>query len=282
MSGVETRQVWLVTGASRGLGRAIVDGALDAGHLVVATVRGPSQDLEDSERLLVCNLDVTGPSEQHEAVVRSAVDRFGRVDVLVNNAGYGLLSAFEETGEEQARAVFETNVFGLMRTTRAVLPVMRRQRAGRILNISSSAGYGEGAGGVLYNASKYAVRGFSVTLGVEVAPFGIKVTSVAPGLFRSDFLDPSSVRHDADDVIADYDEIRDFMAGVIATYNHTQPGDPAALARLLVDVAASDDPPRHLPVGADAVNGMDEACTVLGADVDAWRARASATAYPQD
>ncbi|CAM2157941.1 hypothetical protein PT2222_470031 [Paraburkholderia tropica] len=188
-------QVWFITGASRGLGRAIANAALAAGHSVVATTRTGTfadESAEHSDRLLVLPLDVREPAQHpYTSAVEAAVARFGRIDVLVNNAGYGLLTLFEETDEAQVRAAFETNVFGLMRVTRAVLPVMRRQRSGHVFNISSMAGYV--GGGAMYSATKFAVTGFTESLAFELNPFGVKVTNVAPGYFRTDFLDGSSV-----------------------------------------------------------------------------------------
>jgi NAD(P)-dependent dehydrogenase (short-subunit alcohol dehydrogenase family) len=275
-------QVWLVTGSSRGLGRAIADAALDAGHSVTATARGElrSTEVPEGDRLLPLRLDVTARDEQaYTDVVDAAVSRFGRIDVLVNNAGYGLITAFEETDEEDLRAVFETNVFGLMRLTRAVLPVMRRQRSGHIFNVSSAAGYRPSQGPVPYKMSKFAVTGFSMALAAEVQPFGIAVTNVAPGMFRSDFLDQSSIRLDPGRPLEDYAASRAFMTDLIQKANHAQTGDPAALGRLLVEVASSESPPLHLPVGADGVDAMEELQRSLAQDLDVWRERSVATAY---
>lgn len=275
-------QVWMVTGASRGIGRAIADAALAAGHSVVATVRGtpPERpDAETADRLLTLTLDVTDPDEKaYNSVVAATVDRFGQIDVLVNNAGYGLLTAFEETDEDAIRAVMETNVFGLMRVTRAVLPVMRRQRSGHIINISSGAGY-SGGGAVPYHVSKWAVTGFSESLAYEVEPFGIRITNAAPGMFRSDFLDDSSLKIEPGRPLADYEERRTFVEGVVRDHNGVQAGDPAALASLLVTVAASAHPPRHLPIGADALESVDGLRRDLERDVESWRHKAAATAF---
>jgi NAD(P)-dependent dehydrogenase (short-subunit alcohol dehydrogenase family) len=278
------RQVWIITGASRGLGRAITREALAAGHAVVATTRSGSLniadlDMEVADRLLIHGLDVTVQGEDaYGAVARAAVERFGRIDVLVNNAGFGDLTAFEEADQAQIQRTFETNLFGLMRVTRAVLPVMRRQGAGRILNVSSSAG-NDGRGPALYHTSKAAARAFSEALSFELGSFGIKVTNVAPGLFRTDFLDPSSMRNHAAYELSAYDDHRAMITRFTEGVNHKQAGDPARLGRLLVEVAAADDPPLHLVVGADAITTLEKHERDVLADVDAWRDQSVATGF---
>lgn len=274
-------QVWFITGASRGLGRAIAGAALAAGHSVVATTRSGAFDAPDpaqADRLLVLPLDVTNPDEAtYRAAVDAAVARFGRIDVLVNNAGYGLLSLFEETEEAQLRATFETNVFGLIRVTRAVLPVMRRQRSGHVFCISSMAGYVGGS--AMYSTTKFAVSGFVESLAFELNGFGIKATNVAPGYFRTDFLDGSSLQARPAHTIADYDTLREGLGAFVQQSNHNQVGDPAALGRLLVEVASSAHPPVHLPVGADAIAAIEQRQNALMADIAAWRDRATATTH---
>ncbi|WP_316155033.1 SDR family NAD(P)-dependent oxidoreductase [Cupriavidus sp. BIC8F] len=272
-------QVWFITGASRGLGRAIAGAALAAGHSVVATTRSGvfgAQSPEHAKRLLVLPLDVSNPDEAaYRAAVDAAAAKFGRIDVLVNNAGYGLLTLFEETEEAQLRAAFETNVFGLIRVTRAVLPVMRQQRAGHIFCISSLAGYVGGA--AMYSTAKFAVSGFTESLAFELSSFGIKVTNVAPGYFRTDFLDGSSVQAHPTHTIADYDALREGLGAFVQQANHNQMGDPAALGRLLVEVAGAELPPVHLPVGADAIGAIEQRQSSLMADLDAWRDKSTAT-----
>jgi NAD(P)-dependent dehydrogenase (short-subunit alcohol dehydrogenase family) len=271
---MRNKQVWLVTGASRGLGHAIVSEALSAGHEVVATTRSGSFDatgLEGADRLMVERLDVADQREvAFQAVVAKALARFGRIDVLVNNAGFGDLTAFEEADDAQIARTFETNVFGLMRVTRAVLPVMRQQGAGRILNITSSAG-NDGRGPALYHTAKAAAAAFTESLAFEVGSFGIKPTNVAPGFFRTDFLDPASMKNEAAREISAYDAHRAMIARFRQGANHEQGGDPARLGRLLVTVAAADDPPLHLPVGADAIATLENHHRDIMADVAAWR-----------
>jgi NAD(P)-dependent dehydrogenase (short-subunit alcohol dehydrogenase family) len=210
-------------------------------------------------------------------VVQRAINRFGRIDVLVNNAGSGRITNFEETAEESIRGLFEVNVFGLMRMTRAVLPAMREQKAGHIFNIASGAGYS--AGPVAYHTSKFAVTGFSTSLSFEVAPFGIKVINVAPGLFRTSFYDEGAMITVPDIHISDYDDFRWQTDFIKNNSDHNQPGNPDKLAKLIVDVANTANPPLHLPVGEDAVGVIDALKVKLKEDVDAWRDKAGKTSF---
>ncbi|RZJ36844.1 MAG: SDR family NAD(P)-dependent oxidoreductase, partial [Brevundimonas sp.] len=223
----------------------------------------------DSDRLLSVSLDVTDP-----AAARAAVDAglaaFGRIDVLVNNAGYGHLSVFEESTAEDARAQYDTNVFGLMHVTRAVLPVMRAQRSGRIFNVSSVGGIVGGASGTLYCASKFAVEGFSESLGQEVAPFGIQVTVVEPGFFRTDFLEPTSVRHGSTP-IADYAEASAALKTFYDSRSRNQAGDPYRLGQALITLAAAPQQPTRWAAGTDALGMVQAKIASLQAELDAWR-----------
>jgi len=248
-------QVWFITGAGRGIGAHTVKAALQAGHQVVATGRNLEQLRSahadaPQERLALAELDVTSPA-QIEAAVQAAVERFGRIDVLVNNAGYGLLGHFEELQDDAIEQQFDTNVFGLMHVMRAVLPLMRRQRSGRVFNLSSVAGALGFGGASVYCASKYAVEGLSASIGMEVARFGITVTVVEPGFFRTDFLQPTSIRYAAA-TIDDYaggGSVKD----AYEAYNGHQAGDPARLGRALVELAAMPSPPKQFLAGSDAV-----------------------------
>ncbi len=274
-------QVWLITGANRGLGAAIARAALDAGHIVVAAARNPDSiksTLDAGEdRLRSIAIDVTEPLSTVDAAA-FAVSAFGRIDVLVNNAGYGQLGAFEELDPEAIKRQFDTNVFGLMNLTRAVLPTMRQQRSGRIFNISSTAGYKGGDRYSIYAASKFAVEGFSESLSEELAEFGIFVTAVEPGYFRTDFLDDSSVAHGSVS-IADYAASSAARRAMIEAYNHVQSGAPAKLGRALVTLAAEANPPRHFPVGADAIEMIEQKNMAVGADVERFRDLSIATAF---
>lgn len=274
-------KVWFITGAGNGIGRAVALAALRHGDRVVATTRreGAFTTPEGAEdRVLSLALDVAQIDQQaFDDAARAAVDAFGGIDVLVNNAGRGGVTYFEETDEATIRRMFEVNVFGLMRTTRAVLPVMRRQRSGRILNIASGAGYS--AGPVPYHTSKFAVTGFSTSLAFEVEPFGIRVTNVAPGLFRTGFYGRGVWGTEPDRHIDDYDAVRWQDDFVREAERGQQPGDPDKLAELLVEVAYTKEPPLHLPVGEDAPGVLDALREKLAADTDAWRERAVATSF---
>jgi NAD(P)-dependent dehydrogenase (short-subunit alcohol dehydrogenase family) len=271
-----TTQVWFITGANRGIGLEVARAARAAGHRVVATARRAGTVLDalgTHEDVLALDLDVTRPA-QIAAAVDAAVARFGRIDVLVNNAGYGHLGLFEETSDADARAQFETNVFGLMHVTRAVLPVMRAQRYGRVLNLSSVAGFSGFAMAGLYCASKFAVEGFSLALAQEVLGFGIHVTLVAPGFVRTDFLDPSSYRMPGPS-IPDYAEMGAALRGAYLPMNHLQPGDPVRLAQALVQLAASGNPPLRWAAGSDAVAMADTRLEQVRVETDAHRALSS-------
>jgi NAD(P)-dependent dehydrogenase (short-subunit alcohol dehydrogenase family) len=266
-------KTWFVTGASRGIGAAIVKAALAGGDRVVATGRDPAkvaQAFEASpDKLLVAALDVA-VEEQAEAAVEAAVERFGGVDVLVNNAGYGLLGPFEQSEPEQIAQQFATNVFGVFNVTRAVLPIMRRQRAGRIFNITSIGGLRGGPGGSLYSATKFAVEGFSESLALEVAEFGISITLVEPGFFRTDFLDESSIRYN-DRSIADYAALSKRLKEYYGPRNHQQAGDPAKLAKVLVDLSSHEKPPLRFVAGSDAVAMFETKIASVKAELEAWR-----------
>lgn len=275
-------KTWFVTGAARGIGAEVVRAALAAGDRVIATGRDVAQIKasfnEASDRLLPLRLDVTVRPEA-EAAVQAAVERFGRLDVVVNNAGYAQLGAFEEQEPEAAKAQFAANMFGMMNVTRAVLPVMRRQRAGHIVNLSSIAGIRGGQGGTLYSASKFAVEGFSESLALEVARFGIAVTIVEPGYFRTDFLDARSLRL-ASGAIDDYAEHSAALRAAFASQNHLQPGDPTKLGSLIVTLACIDKPPLRLAAGSDAVHAIRAKAESLQAAVAQWQSLSVTTDVP--
>lgn len=272
-------KTWFVTGASRGLGAAIVRAALDAGDRVVATARRRETLTEafgpDSDSLLSVALDVTRP-EAVQAAVDAALARFERIDVLVNNAGYGHLSVFEEASAEDGQTQFDTNVFGLMSVTRAVLPAMRAQRSGRIFNVSSVGGLVGGESGTLYCTSKFAVEGFTESLAAEVRRFGIHVTAVEPGFFRTDFLDPSSVRHGSL-AIPDYAEAAAALKTFYDGRNHNQAGDPAKLGQALVVLAEAPEPPVRWAAGTDAIGMVQGKIDSLQAELNAWRELSAST-----
>lgn len=250
-------RVWLITGASTGFGRELAEQALAQGDSVVATARRPEQLADLAERFgkacLAQPLDVTDRASI-DAAVAAALKRFGRVDVLVNNAGYGLAGAIEEASEEEYMPVFATNVFGLIHVTKALLPQFRKQRSGNIVNLSSIGGLVGSLGWGYYNASKFAVNGFSEALAAEMGPLGVHVTVVEPGPFRTDFLGRSGV--EAEQRIADYDA----TAGKTREYFHSQAGkqvgDPAKAVAAIIAAVEAAEPPKHLVLGKLAFDRM--------------------------
>ncbi|MDX2701248.1 SDR family NAD(P)-dependent oxidoreductase [Streptomyces sp. PA03-6a] len=272
---------WFVTGASRGIGVEIARAALANGDNVVVAVRNPDRvpdDLKGSDRVLAVALDVTDTAGINGAV-QAAVERFGGIDVLVNNAGRGLLGALEEITDAEARSLFDLNVFGLINVTRAVLPVMRGQGSGRLVHIGSRSGF-EGEPGVsLYSASKFAVAGISEALSAEMAPFGIQSMVVEPGVFRTDFLDASSLSVAAMR-IADYDDTPAHVTlDWIDRANHAQLGDPAKGAALIVQAASGEKLPTHLYLGRDTLERLEVKLQRIQDDLAPWREKSAATAH---
>ena len=267
------QKTWFITGAGRGLGADIAKAALRAGDRVVAAGRSRAA-LSDrlgpnGERLLAVELDVNNEA-QAQAAVDAAVARFGTIDVLVNNAGYGHLGLFEETTVQDVHAQFGTNLFGVFSVTRAVLPVMRAARKGRIFNVSSLAGMRGVAFGSLYCASKFALEGFSESLAQEVAPFGIQVTIVEPGPFRTEFLSAESIRYGAH-AIADYDEQRTALRASFEQRNGRQPGDPQKLAEAVVRLASEAQPPMRFVAGTIAFDSIKVKLDTMQAELERWR-----------
>jgi NAD(P)-dependent dehydrogenase (short-subunit alcohol dehydrogenase family) len=265
-------KTWLITGASRGMGVEFARAALVAGHNVVATGRNPDAvraAVGDHENLLVTALDVTDPHSAEDAAA-AAVDRFGTIDVLVNNAGSFVAGFFEELTTEQVRSQIETNLFGPMTVTRAVLPVLRKQRSGLIISISSGAGIAGNASGSAYSASKFALEGWMESLAGEVQPFGIRTMIVEPGFFRTELLTPESTEF-GELSIDDYDAARAEVDAFWTSMNGQQAGDPAKLARALVQLADSAEPPLRWTAGEDAVGGVEDKARLLLAQVDAHR-----------
>lgn len=271
-------KVWLITGASRGFGALIAKDALARGDSVVATARHPqalSDAIGDHPNLLALRLDVT---QEAAAVLaaRAAVDRFGRIDVLVNNAGYGLLGAVEEASDAEVRALYDTNVFGLLNVTRAVLPQMRRQGSGHVMNISSVGGYTAHAGWGVYGSSKFAVEGISEALAEEVRPLGIHVTVVEPGYFRTEFLEHNSLVSTGAR-LADYAGTVGAMRDFAASVSLRQPGDPRKLSLALLQLADSAQPPVRLMLGSDTVRMVREKHRFVEQELDQWLGLALST-----
>ena len=275
-------KTWFITGASRGLGADIATAALKAGDRVVATGRQRAAVSDrlgpDNDRLLTLSLDVADAAQAREAVAQ-AIARFGAIDVLVNNAGYGHLGYFEETTDADIQAQYATNVFGLFNVTRAALPAMRAARRGHVFNLSSVAGYRGVEAGSLYCSSKFAVEGFSEALAGELAPFGIHVTIIEPGPFRTDFLTPESLKFIAHEV-PDYAERRNATRASFEQRNGRQQGDPVLLAEAMVKLANAAKPPLRFTAGAMAVNGLDAKLAAMKAELDLWRELGIATDFP--
>jgi NAD(P)-dependent dehydrogenase (short-subunit alcohol dehydrogenase family) len=270
---------WFITGASRGFGLEIARQALERGDKVVATARRP-QDVQDAlsqyaGSLLAVALDVTDEAQAREAV-EAAVERFETIDILVNNAGRGVLGAVEETTDAAFRSVYDTNVFGLANVTRAVLPVMRRQRSGRILNLSSIGGFESVAGFGVYCSTKFAVEGLSEAMRAELAPLGIQVTIVEPGYFRTDFLDATSLLTESR-IISDYAETAGTVRQAVPGLNHAQPGDPVKGATAILALADAANPPLRAQLGSDSAGAMHRKIAQLRKETDTWRELALST-----
>ena len=274
------KKVWFVTGAGRGMGVDIAQAALAAGHAVVATGRNADRvasAVGANDDLLVVELDVTDPARA-EAAVAAAVGRFGRIDVLVNNAGNFYVGFFEEISPDDFRAQIETNLFGPLNVTRAVLPVLRAQRAGHVVTIGSTAGLIGQEFTSAYAASKFALEGWMEALAPEVAPFGIGTTVVEPGFFRTDLLTAESTNY-AEPSIDDYAERTRETVTAWNGMNGRQGGDPAKLAAALVGLVGNDEPPTRWVAGADAVQGVEQKARDLLAQVEAHRELSSSLAH---
>lgn len=277
-------KIWFITGASKGIGFEIAKAALASGDQVVATVRKNAGQLENrlngGDRLLVVTLDVSNEKEVKTGV-QAAIDRFKRIDVLVNNAGYGLLAATEEASDEEVRKQYDTNVFGLLNVTRAVVPQLRKQASGHIINISSLFGYLNNVPGFgLYGSTKFAVEGISEGLAAELSSLGIFVTAVAPGLFTTEFVSTDSYQSSA--IILDaYKETVGAIRNRMVQLHGNQPGDPAKLAAAIIKLAASENPPLHLPIGRDSVKNLRDKIARITAELQEWEGIAISTDHGQ-
>jgi len=276
---MNNKKVWFITGAGRGMGVDIAKAALAAGYKVAGTGRNierVTQAIGESADLLVLKLDVTNPAEA-ESAVKSVIDWFGRIDVLVNNAGNFYAGFFEELSPEDFRAQVETNLFGPVNVTRAVLPVMRAQRSGLVVQISSTAGVNGGEFTSAYAASKFGVEGWIESLTPEVAPFGIRTMLVEPGFFRTELLTPESTNY-AKPSIDDYAEKTRQTVTAWNGMNGLQGGDPAKLAKALIQLASQDEPPLRWAAGADAVKELERKAQRLLDEANAYRDLSSSLA----
>ena len=273
-------KVWFITGAGRGLGVDIAKAALAAGHAVVATGRDPvkvTAAIGAHDNLLSVKLDVTRPEDALTAV-EAAVERFGRIDVLVNNAGNFYAGFFEELSPKQVRNQIETLLFGPMNVTRAVLPAMRKQRSGLLLTISSTAGIAGGMFCTAYAAAKFGIEGWMESLAPEIATFGIRTMLVEPGFFRTELLTLDSTTF-AKPSIDDYAERSRETIAAWSSMNGKQGGDPAKLANALVQLAGLEEPPARFAAGADAVLTFEAKANTLLAQADAYRGLSSSLAH---
>ena len=272
--------VWFITGAGRGMGVDIAKAALAVGYEVVATGRSTdkvAEALGRSDNLLIAKLDITKPADA-ESAVKAAVERFGRIDVLVNNAANFYAGFFEELTPEQMERQLSTSLIGPMNVTRAVLPILRKQRSGQIITISSTAGLTGFEFGTAYAASKFGLEGWMQSLQAEVEPFGIDTITVNPGFFRTELLTEGSTNF-AEPTIEDYNERRAKQMEFWRGYNGQQAGDPAKLAQALITIARQEQPPRRFIAGADAVETAEKVAATLQRQTDAYRRLSSSLAY---
>lgn len=273
-------RTWFITGVSTGFGRELAKAVLDRGEAVIGTVRKPEQRAEFEalapQRARGIELDVT-QAERIAPAVKEALAKAGRIDVLVNNAGYGLFGAVEETSDAEARKLMETNFFGLLNVTKAVLPHFRAQRSGHIVNFSSIAGVIGLPGCGLYCASKFAVEGLSESLAIELGPLGIKVTIVEPGGFRTNFAGTS--KNFAANVVEDYAATAGKTRMLMGQYQGHEPGDPTKAAAAIVQAVDAQNPPLRLALGADAVGTVRQKTDSVLKELAAWESVSSATNF---
>src|ERR1700689_3629559 len=273
-------KVWFITGAGRGMGVDIAKAALAAGYKVVATGRSPekvAEALGKSGNLLIVKLDITKPADA-ESAVKAAVEKFGRIDVLVNNAANFYAGFFEELTPEQMERQLSTSLVGPMNVTRAVLPVMRKQRSGLIITVSSTAGLIGFEFGSAYAASKFGLEGWMQSLQAEGEPFGLDTITVNPGFFRPELLTEESTNF-AERTIEDYNERRAKQMEFWKGYNGQQSGNPAKLAQALMTISSEEKPPRRFIAGADAVETAEQVAATLLQQTDAYRKLSSSLAY---
>ena len=276
-------QVWFITGSSRGLGRALAEAVLAAGHKLVATARNPIHLADLVERygnqVRAIALDVTDAAAARTAI-QTALDEFGALDVIVNNAGYANSSAIEETSDEDFRAQIETNLFGVVNVTKAALPIFHKQRSGHFIQLSSIGGRVGGTPGMgAYQTAKWAVEGFSEVLSNEVKPFGVKVIIIEPGAFRTDWGGSSMRKVEASE---DYDQTVGAMNRFRESTVDKWPGDPARAAKIILDIVQLDEPPLRLLLGARAVESAEKASKARAAEAEKWAEVSRSADFPPD
>lgn len=275
-------RVWLITGSNRGLGRAFAKEAVKHGDQVIAGTRtiDESDSFYNNENVLPVKMDVTDPKQVQDAV-QKGMDKFGRIDILINNAGYGISGAFEEVSDESLRKLFETDYFGVVNVTRTVLPVMRKQRGGRILSVASQAGVMGFQGSSAYCSAKFAVVGLTQALRMELEPFGIQISVICPGSFRTDFRDSSSMVF-ADKEIADYKD-----SGVHKTTqflkdnNHKQEGDPEKAAAFIYEMVSRETLPKRIMIGKNCCSQVEEDLKQQIAEIESYAEDSSRTDFTE-
>ncbi len=277
----ERKRTWLITGVSSGLGRALAEAVLARGEVVIGTLRKREQlagfEALAPGRAFACQLDVTDQDHIH-SIVTQAIEKTGGIDVVVNNAGYGLSGAAEEVSDTEIRHQMETNFFGLVAVTQAALPFMRAQKRGHFVNISSVAGYKGILGMSIYSASKHAVEGFSESLAAEAAHLGIKVTLIEPGAFRTNWSSDTAIIRSAK-VIEDYAPTAGLIRGGLSKMDGHQQNDPAKGALAIIAAVDAEQPPMRLPLGADSVKFLRDQLAAMSKELDAWEAVASSTHF---
>lgn len=267
------QKVWFVTGSNKGIGAAIVKEALAEGYKVVAGARKTQEaelNLGTHPNLHIIQLDICDDEQVRKAVAMT-MEKFGRIDVLVNNAGYGLMGYFEEMSEATIRRQIETNLFGTMKITRAILPIMREQKSGFVVTVSSTSGIRAVGGGAVYSASKFALEGWSEGMNIDMKPFGIRFMLLEPGAFRTDFANADTSMQLPDLQVEGYREAREAMANVFSSMNGTQAGDPAKLAKGLVKVVNSEDAPVRLLISKGAIPAVSTYYKTRYAEFEKWR-----------
>ncbi|AYL94335.1 oxidoreductase [Mucilaginibacter celer] len=266
-------KVWFITGAGKGFGLEIAKAALSVGDKVIATLRKTGSELEsvlkDHKNLLILRMDVTNEL-QVKLAVDEGINHFGKIDIVVNNAGFGLISSVEEASDKEARGQFDTNVFGILNVSRAVLPYLRKQRSGHVINISAYFAFGTIPGWGIYSATKFAVEGLSEAMAMELNPLGIQVTVVEPGMFRTNFLDESSFVQ-ADLIIEDYDQTSGKIKALTSQFNGAQPGDPSKLGQALLKLVNLENPPVHLPLGKDCLDFYEKNKSLRENEMVKWK-----------
>lgn len=267
------KKVWFITCANKGLGAAIVKEALASGYQVVATARNAAsaeKELGTYPQLLVVSLDITNDTQVKEAVANT-VTKFGRIDVLVNNAGYGLLGYFEEMSEQTIRQQLETNVFGTMKITREVMPVMRKQGSGFVVVVSSTSGIKSVSGGSVYSASKFALEGWAEGMNIDMQQFGIRFMLLEPGAFRTDFAKENASMQLPDLQVEGYEEAREKLNSILRTMNGKQSGNPAKLGKGLMSTVESGDAPLRLLISKAAIPAVDNYYKTRIAEFEKWK-----------